>query len=152
MACREQHAQPAVIARTAIAVVNARLRTNVFRIRILRRAGGGHTENPSHGIQAVLALPSVAAGAVHEVMEERVDLDAARIDESLRTGALRSTDLIELDGAWVALADAIPFLEAAEVAQRRERRVAFVKASLLALLTVWVTAGYAALRIWLELI
>lgn len=98
-------------------------------------------------IEAVFALPSAAAGAVHQVTEERVDLSAASIDESLRTGALRSTDLIELDGGWVALADAIPFM----VAQRRERRVAFVKASLLALLTVSVTVGYTALRIWLEL-
>ncbi len=123
----------------------------MFPIRILRRAGRSEMQFTFTSIEAVFALPSAAAGAVHQVTEERVDLSAASIDESLRTGALRSTDLIELDGGWVALAEAIPFMEAAEVAQRRERRVAFVKASLLALLTVTVTVGYTALRIWLEL-
>lgn len=97
----------------------------------------------------MLALPGVAAAALHQVTEERVEMSAQCIDDSLRTGALRSTDLIRLDGAWVALADAIPFLEAAEVAQRRERRVAFVKASLLALLSLCLTAGYFMLRMWL---
>ncbi|MER2563022.1 MAG: hypothetical protein ABTQ32_20010 [Myxococcaceae bacterium] len=121
----------------------------MFPIRILRRAGRGEMQFSFTSIEAVFALPSAAAGAVHQVAEERVEMSAASIDESLRTGALRSTDLIELDGAWVALADAIPFLEAAEVAQRRERRVAFVKASLLALLSLCLTAGYFMLRMWL---
>ena len=87
---------------------------------------------------------------VHEVTAERLVMSAERIDEALRTGALRSTDLIELDGGWVALADAIPFMEAAEVAQRRERRVALAKKCLHALLLVGIFALRLVAPVWLR--
>lgn len=86
---------------------------------------------------------------VHEVTAERLVMSAERVDEALRTGALRSTDLVELDGARVALADALPFLDAAAVAARRERRVALAKKCLQALVLVGFAAGNVLIRLWL---
>ena len=52
----------------------------MFPIRILRRAGRSEMQFTFTSIEAVFALPSAAAGAVHQVTEERVDLPSARTE------------------------------------------------------------------------
>lgn len=82
---------------------------------------------------------------VRETTERRVTMTAFEVDEALRSGALRTTDLVELDGSWHFLADAIPFVDAAAVALARERRLAFLVAARQALLASVVVAGSTAL-------
>ncbi len=89
----------------------------------------------------------LAIEALFTVAERRVTMTAYDVDESLRSGALRTTDLIELEGRWISLAEAIPFIDAAEVALRREQRRAFGVAAGRALLATLLTV--IAFRLWL---
>lgn len=116
----------------------------MFTITTLRQSRRGDRQNRFARLVAQL-WPT---NDIREVTAEKVVMSAERIDQALRIGALRSTDLVELDGTLIALADALPFLDAAAVAERRERRGAFMKKCLQALLLVGFVASHLLLRVW----
>lgn len=106
-----------------------------YAVRRLAQHGRGEAASSfSAGPRGAHLFMSMSdqAGAVFDIASDDLSLDEADIARMLEQGELRSTDLVQFEGRWVSLVDAPPFGDAAEVAQRREQRVRFVKHALMA--------------------
>lgn len=86
-----------------------------YRVRYLRQTGDGEVELPSggDGAMSVFGEVSARAGAVYQVAANEFEVSADAIVEELRSGDLKPTDLVLIDGTWMPLVDSQPFGELA---------------------------------------
>lgn len=61
------------------------------------------------------------AGAVYDVDADEAVMQQAEVVAALRSGELRSSDLVNIDGVWTTLLDSPPFGEVAETRAGRDR-------------------------------
>jgi hypothetical protein len=88
---------------------------HLLRVRKLSPIGRGFIIPPS--FQGGYGSSTSGFGdEVFEIEAEERDLTPGEITEGLRSGQLRSTDLVLIDGQWLSLRDSAPF---GEVASRR---------------------------------
>jgi hypothetical protein len=123
-----------------------------FRIRKLTKTGKGDAQvspHLPHGGGLVVNV-SHSAGAVFEIDAQETELDEREIRVALLDGTLRSSDLLFFEQKWQSLLDAPLFLDEATIAQRRERRVLFVRSAGLALLAFGLIVLLFGGRVWLR--
>ncbi len=120
-----------------------------YRVRILtpgQRAKKLEITNYTNGHPNFVDVGMSYAGEVREVDSMEVVLEGPVVDERLRNGSLKSTDLVWLDDRWLPLREAIPFMDAAESAARREGRRLFARSTLIFVAVVVAFGVYAFFR------
>jgi hypothetical protein len=93
---------------------------------------------------------SNSAGAVFEIEATEIELDEGAIRDALRSGRLRSGDLVRIEGKWQTLLESPLFFEAATVAHRREGRLQFWKSAVRAVVALGVIGLIYLLRVWIR--
>src|SRR5258705_8777744 len=114
-----QHARPSFARAVAFAgasrpvVLRARMSPETFRVRRLSTTGAGVVDSRYRGggIGGAFNSMSDQAGAVYDVSAQEETLPHEEVVSRLKRGALRSTDLVYVDGKWSTLLDSMPFGE-----------------------------------------
>jgi hypothetical protein len=87
-----------------------------YPVRRLSQVGEGVVDSTHYarGAAGLFQSASDRAGAVYDVHAAELTLTHDEIMQQLQRGELRSTDLVQVDGAWSTLLDSAPFGEEAE--------------------------------------
>jgi hypothetical protein len=122
--------------------------SRTFKVRSLSTSGPGVTAGShGHGAAGAFMAMSDQAGAVYDVNAKEIGLSEEEVAAQLKSGRIKTTDLVEEDGRWTTLADSMSF---GDVARERSGGEAFSRNMpymLMGLLSVALLFGYFMLKL-----